>query len=329
MILTLTLVSLVSLFVGYRLRSYVWHATHKNPTTTISEFRATGSDYQYINPLLGCSTSEKKENSNYQDLRALVADYIDAEKKKGDASRISVYYDTRDGRWFGNNIEERFFPASLMKVPLMIAYFKKAESDPLILKNTYTRTDREDKNEKENFRSQQTIEYGKSYTVDELIQYMTKYSDNNATALLVENIDTDILNEIFTDLGIQIPADVGSTLADYMTVKEYANFFRILYNATYLNRDMSEKALSYLAASDFIAGIKGGVAHTIPVAHKFGERAYGVNDGAGKELHDCGIVYEPDAPYMLCVMTSGTDYSKLSGIIQDITKIVETKKALQ
>lgn len=56
----------------------------------------------------------------------------------------------------------------------------------------------------------------------------------------------------------------------------------------------------------------------VEIAHKFGQRDV---DGVGlKQLHDCGIVYHPDGPYLLCVMTRGFDYDILSNVIGEISK---------
>jgi hypothetical protein len=56
---------------------------------------------------------------------------------------------------------------------------------------------------------------------------------------------------------------------------------------------------------------------SLAVAHKFGERE--LPNGI-KQLHDCGIVYLPKHPYLLCIMTRGTDYDRLSTVISTISK---------
>ena len=46
----------------------------------------------------------------------------------------SIYYrDLNNGPWLGINDSEYFSPASLIKVPVMMAYFKAAENDASIL----------------------------------------------------------------------------------------------------------------------------------------------------------------------------------------------------
>ena len=56
----------------------------------------------------------------------------------------------------------------------------------------------------------------------------------------------------------------------------------------------------------------------IPVAHKFGERELPNAD----QLHDCGIVYVPKHPYLLCVMTRGDSLTNLTTVIAGLSEVV-------
>ena len=58
--------------------------------------------------------------------------------------------------------------------------------------------------------------------------------------------------------------------AEYFTAKNYSKVFFALLNATYLNKENSEKALELLSNTDFTQGIVAGVPNNIKVAHKFG-----------------------------------------------------------
>ena len=103
-----------------------------------------------------------------------------------------------------------------------------------------------------------------------------------------------------------------------MSVTDNASFFRILYNASYLTKDNSQKALDLLSKVDFTDGIRAGVPSSVKVANKFGEREV----GNIIQLHDCGIVYFKDHPYLLCIMSRGTDFTKLAASIKNISRLV-------
>ncbi len=291
----------------------------------ISIKRANDPEYTYINPLLSCSISENKEFTEYKPLETKINKIIGNAGPK--VTSVSVYYrELTTGRWFGINEEETYSPASLMKVPIMIAYYKLAESNPSILSEALSSTSSLVVTDaSEHYKSTQQLSSRQSYSIETLIEAMIKYSDNMATSLLFGHMDGNSFDDVVSDIGIKVPAlsQIGGT-DDFMTVKEYSYIFRLLYNGTYLSNQLSEQALKLLTQTDFTQGLRGGVPQTIAIAHKFGERT--LYDTAGKptseQLHDCGIVYYPSHPYVLCVMTKGTDFDALSTTIQSISKSI-------
>ena len=172
---------------------------------------------------------------------------------------------------------------------------------------------------------------GHLYSIDDLIKQMIVYSDNDALQTLIENFDpqtTTSRSEIFSDLRISSPLTDD---ADYdMTVDQYSMVLRVLYNSTYLNRTLSEKALSPLAEAAFRKGIVSGVPTGVSVAHKFGitTAPAGTTTPSRAELHDCGIVYYPGHPYPLCVMTAGGTFPALTSVLKQVseTAYAEQKK---
>ena len=282
------------------------------------EIRAGGYGYRYINPLLECEiaadkTKWKELTPFKHKVQKLTDDKINSKK----ATHISVYFrDLNNGPYFGINENEEFSPASLLKVPLLITYLKLAEADPQLLGRKIKNDKKDDLNSIENIMGSKAIEKGKTYTIEELLYMMIVYSDNNAKDLVLGNIDARLLNVPFIDLGIEIPG--VRKQEDFMSVKAYASFFRVLFNASYLNREMSEKALGYLTLVEFRKGLVAGVPSNVTVAHKFGERRI-IGDKDVKELHDCGIIYYPNYPYLLCVMTRGSDFGDLIDNVKDIS----------
>jgi beta-lactamase class A len=224
--------------------------------------------YTFTNPLLDCETGQdmiggEEIKSFKNNLQQLIAKKVD----KKDAQFVAVYFrDLNNGPWFGINEQEGFSPASLLKVPIMMAYFKLAEANPgLLSKQVVFSRDMEDENLREFYKPSNAVEYGKSYTVEDLIYRMIVYSDNNAKHILLSHIDGVSIVKPYLDMGLDVPG--SKELENFMTVHEYASFFRVLFNATYLNREMSEKALEMLSRVEFDRGIPAGVPG-ITVAHK-------------------------------------------------------------
>ncbi|KKS08886.1 MAG: Beta-lactamase class A-like protein [candidate division CPR2 bacterium GW2011_GWC1_41_48] len=214
----------------------------------------------------------------------------------------------------------------LVDKPVMIAYFKLARTDPKILDKKIMVSFEEDTNSVQGIKPKDYAKNGRTYSVQELIEKMIKHSDNNAAYALTYNIDQNLLDQTFKDLKIPYPT---SEVADYISASDFSYFFRVLYNATYLKRDLSERALNILSEVDYKEGLVAGVPKDVPVAHKYGlggniDRSNSVYN----ELHDCGIVYHPREPYFLCVMTKSISdtpiiESTIKSISSEVYKEVE------
>lgn len=231
----------------------------------------------------------------------------------------SVYFrDLNNGMWFGINEDVAYRPASMLKVPIMIAYFKLAESNPGVLGRKITFRGNFDLTRLQGVSPDMELTPGGVYTVDELIFRMIAYSDNNAAQLLVDNIDKSILDNVLHDLDINInPGDYEHMI----TTHSYAGFFRVLYNASYLSREFSEKALEILSRSSFSEGMLAGIPPGVPTATKFGE--WGDSpDSAVVQLHEFGIVYYPRRPYLLGIMTRGKRGREMEALIGEISRLV-------
>lgn len=282
----------------------------------ISEIRSGG--YEYINPLLECELGGALQVNLLKPFKNKVQSTIDERLNNGSITAAAVYYrDLNNGPTFGINENMDFTPQSLLKVPVMIAYYKLAQADPSILEQELTLTDPE-KYAPDTAYPDHDIQLGQSYTVDELINKMIIYSNNNAFTLLLGSIDIDRINQVHQDLGLTLLE--STTPEDFISVKEYASLFRVLYNASYLNRDMSERALGLLSQTVFADGVVQGVPEQYTVAHKYGIRE--TENSSERQLHDCGIVYYPEHPYLICIMSRGTNFDQLSETIQAVSEVV-------
>jgi hypothetical protein len=205
----------------------------------------------------------------------------------------------------------------------MIAYFKWAETNPLVLRKKLLFSTSQAVSEPFLLKPPAHLEPGRRYTVNDLIFRMIAYSDNDAYALLAANMPPEHLRRINKDLYMNYDPSKGE---DVVSLSAYASYFRVLFNTSYLSEEMSEKALRYLSHASFGRGMAAGIPADVAVASKAGERML-PPDGPGQEenvyqLHELGIIYHPVRPFLLGITARGSDPETLAGVIRDITRLV-------
>ncbi|MFA6271890.1 MAG: serine hydrolase [Patescibacteria group bacterium] len=293
--ITLFVFLLIGGVIGFSI-SYLFFGKNKES----QEIRQSG--YQYISPLLECESEDGLQNKEIISLENTVTNMTKVKLETESIHDISVYYrNLNNGPWYGVNQDTLFAPASLLKVPMMIALYKKAETDPTFLSLVLV---------------PEGSEAGE--TVEALIEKMIINSENYAFDLLSNVVDFDEIRLMHDVMDIPYPEE--NLADDYITVKQYSSLFRVLYNASYLNREYSEKALALLARANYDSGIANDLPTDLIIANKFGIRSE--QDNKDQQLHDCGIIYYPNHPYLLCVMTKGTDVNEMEKVIQDVSKSV-------
>ena len=276
--------------------------------------------YDLLNPHLPCGTAIQRGEWNYEPLRDLLTAKKAELKAAKKVSHISIYFrDLYNGPRFGIGEYDQFQPASLIKVPVMIAFLHEADSNPSLLnqKLVYTGVLDTHQNLEE---SDETIQPDIPYTVYELIRRMIVFSDNYASYLLVRELNHESkLLAYYTFRDLNILSMMLAPMADHVSIQEYATLFAVLHNTGYLSKEMSQLALEILSQSTFKGALVAGVPEGIRVAHKFGYRMLSKHES---QLHDCGIVYHPATAYVLCVMTSGTDLHTEKSVIAEVSRMV-------
>lgn len=280
--------------------------------------RARRAGFRLVSPLLdvempaGWSVSAEAIPFEHK-VQARVSEMLDA----GRVRSMAVYYrDLLDGPWFGVNEEATFNPASMMKVPVMVAWLKRAERDPGVLLRTMVFEPREYPAPAEEHPPERSLEPGVRYTVEQLLQFLIGFSDNRAMWLLYRDLQPAEVDDVLDSMDV---TNLPSGRENNVSAHGYSGFFRILFNAAYLDRDMSERALGLLAQHRFPPGFAAGLPPGTLLASKFGEWRL-ARDRV--QLHEFGIVYHPAGPYILGVMTEGSDWHTLAGVLAEISALV-------
>lgn len=284
------------------------------------EIRAGG--HGYTNPLLECEVAGERHYRAIRPFGRRLDELVNSLEREGRAEPIAVYFrDLNNGPWIGRDEKRRFVPASLAKIPVVIAALLQAEADPGFAARTLVYEGPVAERQPGFLNPESNLEQGRGYSVDELIQRIAHYSDNAAAEVLAGALPGGLLERVHADLGVDPKRFAAGDRA--LSPREYGAFFRVLYNASYLNRRDSERVLQYLDQSTFELGLVAGVPLGIAVAHKFGVWEEPAPDSpAPLQLHDCGIVYHPQRPYLLCVMTAGKNYVRMSTAIAEISRFV-------
>jgi len=248
-------------------------------------------------------------------------DIIERYKLNNGVIDASVYLRSNTD-WTSVNEDVKYEPGSLFKVPILIAALKREEEQPGFL-NTRVLFDKAQTINKKVAFASKSIVIGQSYSVKELLTYMIKYSDNNATQLVQHCLNKYKFQQLFSDIGLEVPnLDSNQYL---INAQDYSLFMRTIFNAGYLTIPHSEFAAELLSECDFKDGIVKGIPAGTKIAHKFGESG---NDKE-RQLHESAIVYIGNSTYLLTVMTKGKDIKQLSELIGELSRTVYNNMAAQ
>lgn len=257
----------------------------------------------------------------YADLRLALRTYFEKMKQQGVLAEAGLYFrDLEDGPHLGVNEYTDFAAASLLKLPVVIQYLKLSESEPELLTVNLIVPPGMELLYSVVHKPPVLLVAGEAHSVEELLFRTMAYSDNLAFVMLRKYLverygEESILEEAYRQLGL-VPEVSDKNYV--ITVQRYASIFKLIYSASFLNAAMSEKFVEMMLGTSFDQGLVKGVPPGIPVAHKFGELE---RDGI-VNLHDCGIVYYPGNPYVLCVMTRGHSHAELTKVIGEVSRMV-------
>jgi beta-lactamase class A len=253
------------------------------------------------------------ESLDYLTMKEYLTATISQEVGKGKITAVSVYFrNLNDASWMSIDGDQEYYPGSLMKVPIMIYYLQKEEKNPGYLNRELSYDESVSPVPEQEFQGKSILS-GKKYRVSELLYYMIVESDNKATAVLGDHMDTEDFWKIFSDL--RIPTDKVENINYKITPRDYSKFFRVLFNATYLNKEMSEYALKLLSGAKFNKGITKNLPSNLTVARKFGEHL----SPDESSLSESAIVYYNSRPYLMIIMTSGHNFDEQARLISDLS----------
>lgn len=232
---------------------------------------------------------------------------------------IAYYFEyLPSGTSIGVNSNAEFASASLIKLPVVIAYYHAKERLPQM--GDPTVTIEEDDLDK-GFGDLWKKGAGYKIKLSDAVKLSLVDSDNTAIRIVGKHVPDDDFDAVYE--GIDINLKMGDAGA-IMTAKNYSSVLKSLYFSSLLKKDDSEMILSTLSQTKFHDQLQAGVPQGVTVAHKIGV--------LGEALYsDCGIVYVPKRSYVLCLISKSDDKTakermkKLSKMTYDFVAHVNKK----
>jgi hypothetical protein len=298
---------------------YLTTAALQHPTAPA---RIVSKDLNFINPGTAIDQSIQQNFSTASnDLQLKIAGIVSQAASSHDIQEAGVYFQDLDaGTWLSLNSNMTFSPGKLLKLPILISYYKLAEKTPDILDKNIQASDALASTE-DLYGPTHGLIPGGQYTVSDLLERMVVNSDDNAASLLFINIDKTALNEIFSELGIDFTEDLTSR--DFISLKRYSLFFRALYRASYLSPEYSQKALELLSRNRSQSLLEVSLPQSLQFVNRVGARSYVKNGTHYFETYECDIVYfKSHHDYLLCAAADAKSLAATKALFDSIGKAI-------
>ncbi len=248
-------------------------------------------------PLLSKRIFAENQNDiiiNFIPLRVAMKDYISKQ-----TAGIGIYFEyLPSGISIGVNDRDEVRLASLSKVPLAMSIYRAIEKEEFTKNEELTiKKEHLDKG----FGTLWQKGEGAKLPVSDLINLLLTESDNTAYNVLFDELTTSEINDVYENLDIILGEDKQGPI---VSPKSYSSIFRSLYLSSYLARESSNEILKIMTKSDFNDKIVAGIPADVQISHKIG--VFETLDD-GNVYIDCGIVYVPQRPYIICAFVKGSN----------------------
>jgi beta-lactamase class A len=255
------------------------------------------------------------------DLRAKLAREVQRAAAEFDGVMGVAVKDLASGDTFFANADMVFPQASSIKIPVLLELMRQAQAGALKL------------SERIELRKPQMVggsgvllrfsDGGSALSLHDLAVLMIVLSDNTATNLLIDKLGMGQVNDNLERLGLKqtrlqrVMLDVESQRAsreNLSTPREMVTLLELLDAGKTLDPRHSQLALEILKYPKTSA-LRAGIPSNVQVAHKPG--------GIAGVSCDSAIVYLPNRPYLISVMTTyGGDAEATARAITEISRKV-------
>ena len=201
---------------------------------------------------------------------------------------VSVFYkDLLSGEEYFYNPDEKYFVASVIKAPYMMYVYRLVLDGTADLSEVYMYIETD---YREGTGKIKEMAYGTEFTLNELIYYALRWSDNIAMDKIREAYPASGFIQFSIEIGVPHIWDIHSAVNADICARCAAVYIEEIYNFIEEGNLYSESLKEHMLNT-----INKMIYAKHPTARKYGwaENAY----------HDLGIVYNPDRPYLIVILS--------------------------
>ena len=264
-------------------------------------------------------SERERVDEGLEDARQEIEDYADDHE-----GTAGVYVqDVKGGFGYGVNPDETFFGASVMKIPLLVAVFRKIDEGEISLEDS---VETEPGDWAGGAGWLQWEEPGESHLVQDYLWMMMTQSDNVATNAMLRLVGgPEYVNEVARDLGAPdtfLYQKVTSERAAVMeldnttTPRDMATILGKISTGTAASPESCQEMIEIMSQNYLQSSIKDGLPEDVEAAKK-GGWLYKVYDEAG-------IVWHEDRPYVIAIFSKhgSEDVEDGKALLRGISKAV-------
>lgn len=210
-------------------------------------------------------------------------------------NKFAMYFEyLPSGTSIGVNDKFEFSAASLIKVPIVMAYYHYKErlgikEDPTVTIEAEQLDDGDGQ--------LWTRGAGAKVNLAEAVKLALIDSDNTAAIVIARTVPQQDFAAVYEGLDIDLYEEGNEVI---ITAKHYSSVLKALYFSSVLSKENSNHILELLSTTTPRDKITLGVPDDIKISNKIGILAEAL-------YQDCGIVYVPKRPYALCLISKSDE----------------------
>ncbi|MEX1157403.1 MAG: serine hydrolase [Thermomicrobiales bacterium] len=207
-----------------------------------------------------------------------------------------VVHHLGDGRYAAVNEAQVWYAASTFKAAVLLEAYRQRDSGELDFDKLVTLEEKYAENDLG------TLEYlelepGDQLTVRDAVKGMIVVSDTSLALLMIDQLNSNRIDETLDSVGATVMTVNDTALPT--TALDLAQLMIAIAAGQGVSPASRDEMLSLLAQEWFTQGIIAGLPSGTTYAHKSGSFTDAV--------HDAAIVWGPSGPYVIVVMTDGSN----------------------